>query len=577
MTLSWPSFFAASTSLSMPPRSAALAALAASVAAEPPLSLDDGGAQATTAANAVDAARATAAREIEVCIAPPSARYPDIMRLANGRRTFCVRAVAGPQRFRVFVHSGSSSSWLRHRTCTVTPGVAAIEEVRYLALARPEHALRGSPNEKGRVTTDDGYPAAGHGRHRNDWDDNGAQVDDDGAQNRDGRDSWQRDPGDEDAWNRGVQAYWGNDAEYNAVPDRPHRPLQWPSQVSRLQREQAADEEAQDESAPEESWWDESASDGPSAGQLAHELPGRIEPQWQNFSADGRELTPWRAFGDPEPQQPAQSEPGYDQAAYGQRAYEAPEPGYDEREPAYEAREPGYDEREPGYDEREPAYEAREPGYEAPEPAYGQPSSAYSRLAADYGEPLPDAGLPDYGPPEQQWRGYDDPQADATSFVVDFAPNLRRRLPEPEDAGGSPDEEEEEEGRRRVPALLIAAIVGVVLLGLGIWARWPRDTSQASSPQRPGVVTSAPVVADSGSSDSPAVLPPAPSDIPTTGPTPTKRVGGGTTPTTRATTRSPTPGTTTTTAGPSPTPTPTPSPTESPTPSPTPSPTASPE
>src|SRR5258706_217271 len=52
MTLSSPSFFAASTSLSRPPRSAALVALAASL---PEPLLEGGGEQAVNAANRIDA------------------------------------------------------------------------------------------------------------------------------------------------------------------------------------------------------------------------------------------------------------------------------------------------------------------------------------------------------------------------------------------------------------------------------------------------------------------------------------------------------------------------------------------
>src|SRR5258706_4560997 len=69
MTLSSPSFFAASTSLSRPPKSAALVALAASL---PEPLLEGGGEQAVNAANRIDAATRPRPREVEMRKDPPS-------------------------------------------------------------------------------------------------------------------------------------------------------------------------------------------------------------------------------------------------------------------------------------------------------------------------------------------------------------------------------------------------------------------------------------------------------------------------------------------------------------------------
>src|SRR2546423_7906738 len=72
MTLSWPSFLAAVTSLSSPPRSLALVALAALLEPEP-LSLG-GGEHAAAVRARVAVARRVAARAIVVCTFPPLRR-----------------------------------------------------------------------------------------------------------------------------------------------------------------------------------------------------------------------------------------------------------------------------------------------------------------------------------------------------------------------------------------------------------------------------------------------------------------------------------------------------------------------
>src|SRR4029453_800037 len=105
MTLSWPSFLAAVTSASTPPRSVALAAVAA--LAEFESLFFSGGEHAVSEANVVAASRATAVRAM-VCTIPPSrrpTRDPTAMRwiiegLGGGKATPRHRsgheAVTGP-------------------------------------------------------------------------------------------------------------------------------------------------------------------------------------------------------------------------------------------------------------------------------------------------------------------------------------------------------------------------------------------------------------------------------------------------------------------------------------------------
>src|SRR6185437_9831433 len=75
-----------------------------------------------------------------------------------------------------------------------------------------------------------------------------------------------------------------------------------------------------------------------------------------------------------------------------------------------------------------------------------------------------------------------------------------------------PDTEEpaEEEGRR-IPLLLIAAIVGLVLVGVGVWTKWPRDDVSQASP-RPGTTISLNPVPPAVDNSNP--LPAGPTDTP---------------------------------------------------------------
>jgi hypothetical protein len=110
----------------------------------------------------------------------------------------------------------------------------------------------------------------------------------------------------------------------------------------------------------------------------------------------------------------------------------------------------------------------------------------------------------------------------------------RQSIPPPD----APEEPAEEEEGRRIPLLLIAAIVGLVLVGVGVWTKWPRDVSQASPQQSaPAAVYSVPLVppaADGsnllpvGPTESPSLIPTTPGTAPTTKkapgqPAPTKK------------------------------------------------------
>jgi hypothetical protein len=106
----------------------------------------------------------------------------------------------------------------------------------------------------------------------------------------------------------------------------------------------------------------------------------------------------------------------------------------------------------------------------------------------------------------------------------------------PPDEPAAPDDEEEESGRR-VPLLLIAAIVGLVLVGVGVWTKWPRDDVSASPQATPPAVVTTPPPLLPPSADGASPLP-LPSDsvsapLPTTpGTNPTTKRPGST-PTTR--------------------------------------------
>jgi hypothetical protein len=133
-------------------------------------------------------------------------------------------------------------------------------------------------------------------------------------------------------------------------------------------------------------------------------------------------------------------------------------------------------------------------------------------------------------------RGYGIPQQPASYEDDARRPGqlTRPATPPPPPAG---DNAAEDEGGRRVPLLLIAAIVGLVLVGVGVWTKWPRDESSAS-PQSSVPAALAPESVDPTGlpTDVPSLLPSVPTDSPTPGTSATTRKPGTTT-----TTKKPTP------------------------------------
>lgn len=141
----------------------------------------------------------------------------------------------------------------------------------------------------------------------------------------------------------------------------------------------------------------------------------------------------------------------------------------------------------------------------------------------------------------------------------------RQAVPPP--AAPPPAEEPAEEDGRRIPLLLIAAIVGLVLVGVGVWTKWPRDDVSQASPRPGSTLTIGPVVPPADGSNA---LPVGPTDTPsadvptTPGAAPTTKKAAAPQPT-LTTRRPPTSNPTTTPPAQSPSPSPaSPSPSPSP-------------
>jgi len=270
-------------------------------------------------------------------------------------------------------------------------------------------------------------------------------------------------------------------------------------------------------------WWNETSRDGTDADHHEDLFHGHTDlPQRQAFGAppvpEIPELGSGPSFNGFVPSQPSAPEP-YE--SFVPAAATAPIPDA----PVYDA--PGFE--APGFEA--PGFEA--PGFEPP-------------VFDEYQD------LRSYAPPGE----YDDRQHSGQ-----FA---RQAVPPP--SGPPPAEEPAEEEGRRIPLLLIAAIVGLVLVGVGVWTKWPRDDVSQASPRPGSTLTVGPVIPPADGSNA---LPVGPTDTPSaelpttpgTAPT-TKKAAPQPTPTTH---RPPTSGPTTSPPAPSPSP-------SSPSPSPSPSP-----
>jgi hypothetical protein len=213
-------------------------------------------------------------------------------------------------------------------------------------------------------------------------------------------------------------------------------------------------------------------------------------------------------------------------------------------------------------------------------PAQAAAPEPYESFVPAAAAPVPEA--PVFEAPVFEAPAFEPPVFDEYQDLRPYAPAdhyeerhhsgqfARQAVPPP--TSPPPAEEPAEEDGRRIPLLLIAAIVGLVLVGVGVWTKWPRDDVSQASPQRPGPTLSiGPVIPPADGSNA---LPVGPTDTPSadapttpgTAPT-TKKAAPQPTQTTR---RPPTSGPTTTPTTPSPSPSPeSPSPSpESPSPSP---------